>query len=225
MQRSEIDAIPLEGDLSFRQRAVEPDRTALLVIDLQKGEYNPDKIAAEPQHAYLFERIRDVVIPNGQKLLAACRAAGVEVIYTVVESLTLDGRDRSLDYKVSGIFFPKGAWGAEVLDELKPLANEIIIPKTSSSLFNSTNFEYVLRNLGVEYVMIMGIVTDQCVETAVRDGCDRGFLMTLIDDACATFSEQRHKESLIGFKGYCRVRTTDQVVEELQRQAGVRAVA
>jgi biuret amidohydrolase len=225
MQRSEIDAIPPEGDLSFRQRAVEPDRTALLVIDLQKGEYNPDKIAAEPQHAYLFERIREVVIPNGQKLLAACRAAGVEVIFTVVESLTQDGRDRSLDYKVSGIFFPKGAWGAEVLDELKPLANEIVIPKTSSSLFNSTNFEYVLRNLGVEYVMVMGIVTDQCVETAVRDGCDRGFMMTLIDDACATFSEQRHKEALIGFNGYCRTRTTDQVIEELQRPAGVRAVA
>ena len=66
MQRSEIDAIPLEGDVSFRQRAVEPDRTALLLVDLQKGEYNPDKIAAEPQHAYLFERIREVVIPNGQ---------------------------------------------------------------------------------------------------------------------------------------------------------------
>jgi nicotinamidase-related amidase len=225
MQRSEIDAIPLEGDVSFRQRAIEPDRTALLVIDLQKGEYNPDKIAAEPQHAYLFERIREAVIPNGQKLLAACRATGVEVIYTVVESLTLDGRDRSLDYKVSGIFFPKGAWGAEVLDELKPLANEIIIPKTSSSLFNSTNFEYVLRNLGVEYIMAMGVVTDQCVETAVRDGCDRGFMMTLIDDACATFSEQRHKESLIGIKGYCRTRTTDQVIEELQREAAIRAVA
>jgi nicotinamidase-related amidase len=225
MQRSEIDAIPLEGDLSFRQRAVEPDRTALLVIDLQKGEYNPDKIAAEPQHAHLFERIREVVIPNGQKLLAACRAAGVEVIYTVVESLTLDGRDRSLDYKVSGIFFPKGSWGAEVLDELKPLPNEIVIPKTSSSLFNSTNFEYVLRNLGVEYVMVMGILTDQCVETAVRDGCDRGFMMTLIDDACATFSEQRHKEALIGFQGYCRTRTTDQVIEELQRPAEIGGVA
>ena len=224
MQRSEIDAIPLEGDLSFRQRAVEPDRTALLVIDLQKGEYNPDKIAAEPQNAYLFERIREVVIPNGQKLLAACRAAGVEVIYTVVESLTLDGRDRSLDYKISGIFFPKGAWGAEVLDELKPLANEIVIPKTSSSLFNSTNFEYVLRNLGVEYVMVMGILTDQCVETAVRDGCDRGFMMTLLDDACATSSEQRHKEALIGFKGYCRIRTTDQVIEELQRRVDVRVM-
>ena len=228
MQRSEINAIPLEGDVSFRQRAVEPERTALLVIDLQKGEYNPEKIAAEPDHAYLFERIRDVVIPNGQKLLAACRAAGVEVIYTVVEALTLDGRDRSLDYKVSGIFFPKGSWEAEVLDELKPLPNEIVIPKTSSSLFNSTNFEYVLRNLGIEYVMVMGIVTDQCVETAVRDGCDRGFLMTLVDDACATFAEQRHKEALIGFKGYCRIRSTAAGVhcDELpKRQAGVKAVA
>ncbi len=226
MQRSEIDAIPLKGDVSFRQRAVEPAKTALLVVDLQKGEYSAEKLAAvEPDHAYLLQRIRDVVIPNGQKLLAACRTAGVEVIYTVVECLTLDGRDRSLDYKVSGIFFAKGSKDAEVLDELKPLPNEIIIPKTSSSLFNSTNFEYVLRNLGIEYVMVMGIVTDQCVETAVRDGCDRGFLMTLIDDACATFSDQRQKESLIGFKGYCRTRSTDQVVEELRRQTGVKAVA
>jgi ureidoacrylate peracid hydrolase len=225
MQRSEIDAIPLEGDVSFRERAVEPDKAALLVIDLQKGEYNPDKIAAEPDRAYLFERIRDVVIPNGQQLLAACRAAGVEVIYTVVEALTLDGRDRSLDYKVSGIFVAKGSWQALVLDELEPLPNEIVIPKTSSSLFNSTNFEYVLRNLGVEYVMVMGILTDQCVETAVRDGCDRGFMMTLVDDACATFAAQRHTEALVGFKGYCRIRSTAQILDELKGQAGVEAVA
>ena len=225
MQRSEIDAIPPEGDVSFRERAVEPDKAALLLIDLQKGEYNPDKIAAEPDRAYLFERIREVVIPNGQQLLAACRAAGVEVIYTVVEALTLDGRDRSLDYKVSGIFVAKGSWQAEVLDELAPLPNEIVIPKTSSSLFNSTNFEYVLRNLGVEYVMVMGILTDQCVETAVRDGCDRGFLMTLVDDACATFAAQRHQEALVGFKGYCRVRTSAQIIAELQRPGGVDAVA
>jgi ureidoacrylate peracid hydrolase len=73
--------------------------------------------------------------------------------------------------------------------------------------------------------MVMGIVTDQCVETAVRDGCDRGFMMTLIDDACATFAEQRHKESLVGFKGYCRVRSTEQILDELKGEAGVKAVA
>jgi len=219
MLRSEIDDIPLEGDVSFRQRAIEINKAALLVVDLQNGEYNEQIRRANPEKSYLWDRIEQSVIPSGQRLIEACRAAGVEVIYTVVECLTLDGRDRSLDYKVSGIFAAKGSWEAQVIEPLAPRENEIVIPKTSSSLFNSTNFEYVLRNLGIEYVMVMGILTDQCVETAVRDGCDRGFLMTLVEDACATTSEQRHRESLIGFKGYCRVRTSHQLVDEILSQA------
>jgi ureidoacrylate peracid hydrolase len=215
MQRSEIECIPREGDISFRQRAIEPDRAALLVIDLQKGHYDDERIRSRPEHSYLHGRIGRSVIPNGERLIAACRAAEVEVIYTVIECLTLDGRDRSLDYKISGLFAAKGSREAEVIDELAPLDNEIVIPKTSSSLFNSTNFEYVLRNLGVEYVMVMGMLTDQCVETTVRDGCDRGFLMTVVEDACAANSEQRHEESLIGIKGYCRRRTTGELTAEL----------
>jgi len=215
MRRSDIDAIPREGDASFRQRAIEPKRAALLVIDLQKGIYNDKRLSSEPERAYLHDRIGHSVVPNGQRLIATCRSVGVEVIYTVIESLTLDGRDRSLDYKISGLFAAKGSREAEVIDELAPLDNEIVIPKTSSSLFNSTNFEYVLRNLGVQYLMVMGIVTDQCVETTVRDGCDRGFLMTVIEDACAASSEQRHEESLTGIKGYCRRRTSDDIVAEL----------
>lgn len=215
MRRSDIDAIPRQGDVSFRQRAIEPKRAALLVIDLQKGLYNDKRLSSEPERAYLHDRIGRSVVPNGQRLIAACRSVGVEVIYTVIESLTLDGRDRSLDYKISGLFAAKGSREAEVIDELAPLDNEIVIPKTSSSLFNSTNFEYVLRNLGVEYLMVMGMITDQCVETTVRDGCDRGFLMTLVEDACAANSEQRHEESLIGINGYCRRRTSDELIAEL----------
>ena len=215
MRRSEIDAIPIDGDVSFRERAVEPDRTALLVVDLQKGEYNETRRREKPEYGELWNRIENSVIPNGQRLLTACRSTGVEVIYTVVECLTLDGRDRSLDYKISGIFAARGSREAEVIDELKPGEDEIIIPKTSSSLFNSTNFEYVLRNLGIEYILVMGMMTDQCVETAVRDGCDRGFLMTVIEDACATYTQHRHHEALAGYKGYCRVRTTDRMVAEL----------
>jgi ureidoacrylate peracid hydrolase len=217
MKRSEINALPLKGDVSFREREVEPDRTALLIIDLQKGEYNEGKIKAEPEHAYFWDRLAKVVIPNGQKLLTTCRGAGVEVLFTTVECYTLDGRDRSLDYKVSGIFAAKGSWEAEVIDELKPMPNEISIPKMSSSVFMSTNIEYVLRNLGIEYLMIMGVVTDQCVESAVRDACDLGFLVTLIEDACATMNQERHDATLRAIKGYCRQRRTDQVLAELQR--------
>ena len=222
MKRSEIDALPLQGNVSFRERAIEPGRTALLVIDVQKGEYNEKLIKAEPQNEYFWNRLGNTVIPNGQKLLAACRGAGVEVLFTTVECYTLDGRDRSLDYKVSGIFFAKGSWEAQVLDELKPLPNEIVIPKMSSSVFVSTNIAYVLRNLGVEYLMVMGLLTDQCVESAVRDACDEGFLVTLIDDACATKSQERHDATLRAIKGYCRQRKTEQVLAELsqlQKQA------
>lgn len=215
MQRNQIDTIPPEGDISFRQRAIEPDRAALLVVDLQKGLYVASRIATDPERSYLHDRIENSVIPNGQRLIAACRAAGTEVIYTVIECLTLDGRDRSLDYKISGLFAAKGSREAEVIDALAPLDNEIVIPKTSSSLFNSTNFEYVLRNLGVEYLMVMGMITDQCIETTVRDGCDRGFLMTVVEDACAANAEQRHEESLIGIDGYCRRRTTEALIAEL----------
>ena len=225
MERSEIEAIPLEGDVSFRQRAVEPERAALLVVDLQKGEYNAKRPTQNPNSQYLYDRVRDVVIPNGQRLIAACRDAGIEVIYTVIECLTRDGRDRSLDYKISGIFAAKGSWEAEVIDELRPGDDEIVIPKTSSSLFNSTNCEYVLRNLGIEYVMVMGMLTDQCVETAVRDGCDRGFLITLVDDACAAYSDERHREALHGFRGYCRVRTTAELVQELEQTRPSRPAA
>jgi len=215
MKLSEINALPLEGDVSFRERAVELDRTALLLIDLQKSEYHEAKVRVEPQHAYFFDRMKNLVIPNGQKLIAACRSAGVEVIYTTVECYTLDGRDRSLDYKISGIFAAKGSWEAQVLDELAPLPNEIVIPKMSSSVFMSTNIAYVLRNLGVEYVLTMGLLTDQCVESAVRDGCDLGFLMTLIDDACLTYNQERHDATLRAIKGYCRQRKTDAVLAEL----------
>ena len=215
INKKHIESIPLKGDIKFREKKIESENTALLIIDVQKGEYNKEFIKNNPNEKYLFDRIKNKVIPNGKKLIESCRNKKIEVIYTVVESLTLDGRDRGLDYKISGIFAAKGSWQAEVVDELKPLKNEIIIPKTSSSLFNSTNFEYVLRNLSIQYLLVMGIVTDQCVETAVRDGCDRGFLVTLIEDACATHSQQRHDESLIGIKGYCRIRKTEEILEEI----------
>ena len=215
INKENISSIPIEGDISFREQKIDKNNTALLVIDLQKGEYNPEIISKKPHDKYMWDRMKNIVLPNGKKIIDKCRQNKVEVIYTVVESYTKDGRDRGIDYKISGIFCAKNSKEAEVLDEIKPLDNEIIIPKTSSSVFNSTNIEYVLRNLSIQYLMIFGIVTDQCVETAVRDGCDKGFLITLIEDACATHTQERHDNSLKGIKGYCRIRKTSEILEEL----------
>ncbi|MFM9842381.1 MAG: cysteine hydrolase family protein [Dongiaceae bacterium] len=199
----------------FRGRSLEPVRAALLLIDIQNGEYSPQKVRDEPDYACFWERMAGTVIPNGKRLLAACRGAGVEVLFTTVESYTLDDRGRSLDYKVSGIFLAKGSGEAQVADELKPLPNEIVIPKMSPSVFVSTNIAWVPGNLGIEYLIVMGILTDQCVASAAGDACDEGFLVTLIDDACATQTRERHDATLRAIKGYCRQRTTEQVLAEL----------
>jgi ureidoacrylate peracid hydrolase len=71
----------------------------------------------------------------------------------------------------------------------------------------------------------MGLVTDQCVETAVRGGCDRGFLMTLVDDSSAIYSRQRHADSIVGFKEYYRVPTTEELIAELECNHHERQVA
>ena len=208
-----------------------PGRSALLIVDVQNycchrkgGEFAGLTPAAfEQTFGGFFEQFERSTAPNLKRLIAACRAGGVEVMYTTIESLTLDGRDRSLDYKITGFNVPKGSWDGKVIDAIAPQGDEIVIPKSSSSVFNSTKINYVLRNLGVERLAIAGIYTDQCVEGAVRDACDLNYLVTLVDDACATYTRERHENSLKALKGYCRIVKTDQVVAELkgeQRKAG-----
>jgi nicotinamidase-related amidase len=75
----------------------------------------------------------------------------------------------------------------------------------------------VLRNLGIRQLIVAGTVTDQCVDMAVRDAADRGFLVTCVDDACATYTQERHDGALKAFGGYCWVTDTDTVVGRLAR--------
>lgn len=206
-----------------RDLPVVPDRAALLFIDVQNFSCHRDGAEwatltavelAEKRDPFLAQ-MRNEVLPRMQALQAAARAAGVEVIYTTIESLTLDGRDRSLDYKITGFNVPKGSWDGKVVDEIAPGPDEIVLPKSSSSVFVSTHIDYLLRNLGVQQLILSGVLTDQCVESAIRDACDLGYLVTQVTDACATFTEARQAASLAAIQGYCRQRTTAQVVAEL----------
>jgi ureidoacrylate peracid hydrolase len=209
-----------------REIPVVPEQAALLFIDVQNynarpdgGEYAAKGLTAEQAetvYEYFFKRLNRIVIPNMQRVQLACRTRGIEVLYTVIESLTRDGRDRSLDYKITGFNVPRGSWDARVLDAIKPLDDEIVIPKTSSSVFISTNIDYVLRNLGIQFLIISGLVTDQCVSSAVRDACDLGYRVTLVTDACATYSQARHHDALSHIRGYCRQKNTVSILRELE---------
>ena len=217
-----LDITVQNASVSDRDRAIVPVRSALLSIDMQNAEWSPAQAerawqdgTPEAAKRSFLKRLETIVIPNQQRLQAAARAANIEVIFTVIESLTLDGREISLDHKISGLFFPKGSWEAQVIPDVAPQENEIVIPKTSSGIFNSTNIDYILRNLGIEFLVIYGVSTDQCVETAVRDAADRGFLVTLVEDGCAAEEDVRHDAAIRAVGGhYCRVRSTDEMIAE-----------
>lgn len=206
-----------------REVPIDREHAALLLVDVQNynarpdgGEYaGMDPVEKAARYGRFFEVMTQTALPNMQRLQAACRAAGIEVLYTVIEALTQDGRDVSLDYKISNLFVPKGSWDAQVLEAVSPAADEIVLPKTSSSVFISTNIDYVLRNLGVRSLIIAGVLTDQCIDSAVRDACDLGYLVTVPTDACATLTMERHDSALRNNRGYCRQVTTAALVREI----------
>ena len=200
-----------------------PADSALLFVDVQNfaahrdgGEFKdmPDD-AFTAKYGWFFDELDARVIGNMQAIQAACRGAGIEVMYTTIESLTLDGRDRSLDYKITGFNVPKGSWDGKVIDQIAPEGDEIVLPKSSSSVFISTHIDYVLRNLGVKQLVISGLITDQCVESAIRDACDLGYLVTQVTDACLTYTPERQTHSIQTIKGYCRQVTTAELLTEL----------
>ena len=198
-----------------REVPVDPVHAALLIIDVQNYCIGEKAEVSE----YFRQSFRETVLPNIRRLQLMCRRDGIEAVYSVIENMTRDGRDRSLDYKVTGIDVAHGSWDAEVVDEIAPGDDEMVFRKTSSNVFISTNIDYVLRNLGVRSLIVTGLMSDQCVESAVRDACDFGYLVTLVTDACTTKTGERHEQSLIGIQGYCRQRTTEQLVTEIETAA------
>jgi nicotinamidase-related amidase len=207
-------------------RSLEHHKTALLCIDMQyldaargHGVFANVDTANMPVEAqdYYFEQLENVVLPNVARLQAAFRARQLEVIHTRIQSLTQDGRDRSPGHKRLGLHAPPGSKDAEFLEVVAPLENEIVINKTASGVFNSTNIEYVLRNLQIDGLFVVGVYSNECVSTAIRDACDRGFYVTLIADGCTTVTPELQKATMTTMKDrYARVLTTDEAIAELQ---------
>ena len=111
-----------------------------------------------------------------------------------------------------------------MLDAIAPVGDEMVLPKTSSSVFISTNIDYVLRNLGVRSLMIRGPPLTRPMHRLGGAGCVRSGCtwLTVPTDACATLSAERHEWALRNNRGvYCRqITTLDELVREIDGLAG-----
>jgi nicotinamidase-related amidase len=208
----------MAASLPTRDAPYRRGETALLLVDMQRiwlePGLDPDHADWGPDH-YFYREVRTRTIPNQVKLLAAARGAGVEVLHTIIQSLTEDGRDRSLDHKLTPIHIPPSLPEGLPPPELAPVGDEIMIPKTSSGVFNSTNIDYILKNLGIRQLIVAGVLTDQCVDMAVRDAADRGYLVTCVGDACAAPTAERHANALRAFGGYCWTADAATVIDRI----------
>jgi nicotinamidase-related amidase len=187
----------------------EPDliaaTTALLCIDLQYMDAHPDHgLGAKAKVLGIadflddyWQRVHELVIPNVVRLQEAARTHGVEVIHVHVASMTRDGRDNSQRLRRMGTVWPRHTKDAEFLPEVAPRDDEIVISKVTSSPFNSTNIDRVLRNLGIRDVIIVGVVTNGCIEATVRSASELDYGVYLIEDATAAMGSQLHEHAIL----------------------------
>lgn len=204
--------------------------TGLLCIDLQYldavegfGVFRDPEKSGVPKEGrdYYFNQLKKTVIPNVKRLQDAFRECQLEVMHTRIQSLTQNGRDRSSGHKRLNLLAAPGSKEAEFIEAIAPVGDEVVVNKTASGVFSSTNFSYVLNNMGVNALFVCGVYTNECVETTVRAASDLGYFVTMVEDACTTVTPSLHHASIATLKDrYARVVTTDEALKDLARFAG-----
>lgn len=165
------------------QEKVQPAHTALLVIDIQKDFASPEgMLAKKGRDLSLVEPMLEKLV----KTIAAAEKAGVPVLYTQQvydrshlnelqkEQYDLDGKDITCDINTDGYTFYK----------IKP-APEHVFVKYDFNAFSNPTLEKTLQDKGIKTIIITGMDTQWCVETAIRTACDRGYKVVVPEDLVA----------------------------------------
>jgi nicotinamidase-related amidase len=195
----------------------DPPCTALLLCDLQNDFIHPNGAYARaglgaPEISALPGRLAP--------LAAALRARGgvtVATMFTLVpgrggEPIIAPHLRKLRPFLAHGDFAP-GSWGHATVDELQPLDGAV--EKIAYSAFWNTRLEWLLRQLGIENLLVSGIVTNGGVASTLRDAHVRGFHCTLLADGCAAFRPSVHDETVASLRHLVPVATCAQAMEML----------
>jgi nicotinamidase-related amidase len=154
---------------------------AVLVIDMIK-DFITGKLG--------FARARDIV-QRIEELLKVARERGVPVIYVCDAHKPGDP-----ELKVWGEHAMDGSEGSEVVPELAPVPGDARLKKHTYSAFFETGLHGILQNLGVEEVILVGVVTNICIQHSAADAFFRGYRVTLLEDCVAALGEDIHRQAL-----------------------------
>ncbi len=204
--------------------------TGLLVIDVQNTYLQDDPalprtLAEQAEFARwqpFFRRMRGLVIPSIQHLQAAFRLARMPVFFARIACLTPDGADRSLSQRRPGfnnLLLPFREQPSQIVPELAPQPDEVVVCKTTDSALTGTNLRLILANMGIRNVVVCGIFTDQCVSSTVRSLADESFNVVVADDGCAAGTDELHRQELAILNNiYAQVMSTDEILAVLGKE-------
>jgi nicotinamidase-related amidase len=186
--------------------ALDPARTALILIDMQRDFLDPD--GASGASGFDLSPLR-AIVPDLQALLGAARAAGLTRVHTReghlpdLSDLTELKRIRSREAGAEigapgplGRFLVRGEAGHDFIAELRPEPGEWVIDKPGFGAFYATDLDHRLRIAGIDSLVIGGVTTQCCVQSTLREAVDRGYRCLTLADGCATFEPALHDATL-----------------------------
>lgn len=180
--------------LTTLEEKVDPRNAALLVIDMQNDYCSSSGAFASV--GYDPSMIREMT-PRLVRLVSEARQSGVPVVFTrslynskenwYLSEVWLEHKARrQKGIYVSTPALREGTWGAEFIDDLKPLQEELVVTKHRYNAFYGTDLEIALRARGIKSLVISGVSTNVCVESTARDAFFRDFYVVFTSDCTAT---------------------------------------
>lgn len=195
----------------------EATTTAVIVIDMQNDTVHPEGAFASTGAA--DHAASQHVIPNVLNILEAARASSTPVFFhrIVVYPGDVGGSNAPIFRMLGPDSFKLGTWGAQIVDELTPVEGEIVLDRNRMSIFNGTGIDYMLRNLAVTDLIIVGAWSNMAVEHSVRDAADHGYGVTIVSDATSSLSPQwQHAALNFALQNIATVADTDSVITALR---------
>jgi len=177
---------------------IDPGRTAFLLLHWQNELVKPEGKV----HGPLSKLLHDArTIEHTLAALEATRKKRMLIIYVNVSHRPgYPEISKKPPPLAAGLIktqaFLRGTWGAEIIDELKPLKDEIVIFNHSTSAFIHTELDLLLHNRGITEVVLTGLATNWVVESTARDAFNRGYFVYTLGDCCNGSSEEAHNYSI-----------------------------
>ncbi|MBB5172633.1 cysteine hydrolase family protein [Texcoconibacillus texcoconensis] len=190
---------------------MELTKTACVLIDIQK------------ESNFGIEGTEEAV-KNTKHLIEECRQKGIPVIYTRhinrADGIGLS-KDEPLKEDGTPVYYSSNTENIEVFDEIAPKDGEIVIDKYRWSAFYETSLDLLLRNMGVEHIIIGGFVTDGCLMTSVFDAYFRDYQVNLVHDISGASNEGAHMSAMLTMANWVynlRIYSTEQLVNKLNNK-------